>query len=396
MQARTLLLFVCILIIWRIALFGLSWSADYLLPYHPSFPYSKDVLATLPAPRAIYSFANFDGVHYLTIIEKGYLGTGLIQAFFPMYPLLSRVASWISVHRFWAALLVTHLALAGAIYYLLKLLPTQHGQSQKVRTVLCLLLFPTAFFLGSLYSESLFLMFVLASFWHARSQKWLLAGVFAALASATRVVGIALVPALLVEFFTQYTVLQKSAKPSVSKLTASLVKVCTDRPWQLASIILGATGLFSYMLYLKLTFGDWLYFLHVQSEFGANRSESLVWYPQVVWRYIKILLTARPFDAKYFSYVQEFVAGTVGLLAVIISGLKTRKSYLVFSVLAFIVPTLTGTFSSMPRYLLACFPLFLYGGSRKMPRPAAVALLAISAALLIINTILFVQGYWVA
>ncbi|PIT88927.1 MAG: hypothetical protein COU27_02960, partial [Candidatus Levybacteria bacterium CG10_big_fil_rev_8_21_14_0_10_36_7] len=35
-----------------------------------------------------------------------------------------------------------------------------------------------------------------------------------------------------------------------------------------------------------------------------------------------------------------------------------RRSYILFSILALILPTLTGTFSSIPRYALVAFVIF--------------------------------------
>src|SRR6185369_6540698 len=73
-------------LIWRGYLFLASFTADKLLLYAPTFPYFDIDLPQYSLPRWIYSWANFDGVHYLTIAQKGYIGTGLIQAFFPLLP----------------------------------------------------------------------------------------------------------------------------------------------------------------------------------------------------------------------------------------------------------------------------------------------------------------------
>src|SRR4030042_3666725 len=57
-----------------------------LLVFKNSFPYADSVL--LPYGQfLLWSWANFDGVHYLLLAEKGY-AFGLTQAFFPVYPLL--------------------------------------------------------------------------------------------------------------------------------------------------------------------------------------------------------------------------------------------------------------------------------------------------------------------
>jgi hypothetical protein len=160
------------------------------------------------------------------------------------------------------------------------------------------------------------------------------------------------------------------------------------------------------MAYLQLEFSDPLYFLTVQSEFGAGRQSQLITLPQVVWRYLKILWTTRPFDLKYFIYVQEFVLSLgagLALLAMAYRSWRQRANskqlliwipYLLFAGIAYALPTLTGNFSSMPRYLLACFVLFIYIGQWRWPY--FFLYLTISGLLLIINLLLFTQGYWVA
>ncbi len=77
---------VLFFIIWRFGLFILGGTADYFLRYNPSFPFYDNVLVLQNVPRWLYSWANFDGVYYVIIAEKGYVGTGLVQAFFPLLP----------------------------------------------------------------------------------------------------------------------------------------------------------------------------------------------------------------------------------------------------------------------------------------------------------------------
>jgi hypothetical protein len=151
------------------------------------------------------------------------------------------------------------------------------------------------------------------------------------------------------------------------------------------------------MSFLVHEFHDPLYFAHVQSAFGGGREEKIIFYPQVVWRGLKILLTSRPFDWRYFTYIQEFCAGVGGLLLLLISTKFVRASYVFFAFFAFFLPTTTGTFSSMPRYLLVCFPIFLFFTYFIQKSPLRMVLwLSLSIIFLVINTLLFIQGYWVA
>ena len=80
-----------------------------------------------------------------------------------------------------------------------------------------------------------------------------------------------------------------------------------------------------------------------------------------------------------------------------LAALKIRWSYILFAGIAILLPTLTGTFSSMPRYILVAFPLYIGLALVTKSRPELRwTILSISGLLLVMNTLLFSQGYWVA
>lgn len=373
-------------IIWRLFLFAFGLLAPYFLKYDPSFPYVDSLLMFTRVPKWLYSWGGFDGVHYLTILQEGYSGAALIPAFFPLFPLLGRVLNFIIGNRFIAAFLISNFFawMTTLLFYgLLK----QEYPKVKWLALILLLIFPTSFFFGAIYNESIFLSFVLGSFLMARQKRWNLASILVVSASATRIVGVLLVPALLVELWLQTP--PKNKRNFGSFLKKSYKKIIV--------ILLGALGLLSYMFYLWKAYHDPLFFLHLQKDFGAGRQTSLILYPQVVFRYLKILLTARPFDLKYYSYVQDFIVGVGGMLGLILSYKKIRLSYLVFAIGAFLVPPLTGTFSSMPRYILVCFPVFIWLALLIKNKPYfKFFVMTTFLLLLILNTMMFVQGYWVA
>jgi len=155
-------------------------------------------------------WANFDGIHYLWIAQNGY---GLYQqAFFPLYPWLIR---WLAgfIHNYlFSGLAISHLTFFASLYLLYRLLLFDFSEKFVRRVIILLLLFPTSFFFASFYSESLFFFLMIAAFYFARKGKWLVAGIFGALASATRVVGIFLLPALLVEWWEQKKIQNPKAR----------------------------------------------------------------------------------------------------------------------------------------------------------------------------------------
>jgi len=400
---RQFLFITMLFLIWREILFGIGAASDRVLLYSPSFPYADTALMKSHFPKWVYSWGNFDGVHYITIAENGYVGTGLIQAFFPLLPYALLHTMRTLYGAGFSALLIGIVISNVSAYFLaifwFGFVKSHSNERAAWVALLSLFLFPSALFLGALYTESLFLLLVLLAFWFARQKNWLVVAIVVSLASAARVVGIFLVPALLFDL-----VFENLSHPKKtyylhhsSELIQEIVTIIKKNWLACLAICSGSVGLLIYMSFLNGEFHDPLYFAHVQKAFGGGREETLILYPQVVWRATKILITSRPFDLRYLTSVQEFLAGTLGLCALLWSLKSVRLSYVLFALAAFLLPTTTGTFSSMSRYLLVCFPVFMMIGKSSQKNPWRVILwLCFSATLLIINTVMFVQGYWVA
>lgn len=381
MKVKELFKVFYIFLFWLALSSLIIFLAPKILPYKASFPYSTE-LKYYGMPFTLEKLANFDGVHYLTIAKNGYLGTDLIQAFFPFYPFLISLINPIFHNYLLSGIVISHIFALISFYLLYYLVKNEFNQKIALNTVIIFAFFVSSFYLRSLYNESLFLTLILASFIAAKKKHYLLAGVLGGLASATRVVGIFILPSLFL-----------------------LIYLKDKRNWQAyLKVSISALGLLAYMFYLKWQFNDYLYFFHVQSEFGASRQTQLVLLPQVIYRYLKIFMTVRPIDFKYFAYVQEFLLSIFALILLSIASYSSWKNkkivlpYLLFALMAYFLPTLTGNFSSMPRYLLACFPLFVYLAIKLENKRGITKFiyLTISLIFFIINLILFSQGYWVA
>jgi len=150
------------------------------------------------------------------------------------------------------------------------------------------------------------------------------------------------------------------------------------------------------MYYLKVAFNDPLYFLTSQPVFGAGRSgRVIVLLPQVIYRYLKIFTTTNVLTLPFFNAFLEFAFTLISLAFLVVFFRKMRLSYWIFSVSALLLGTLTGTFSSMPRYVLISI-IFLLPSLiiqfRKYVRPFVFASIGLGVYLVM----LFIRGYWVA
>ena len=141
-------------------------------------------------------WAHWDAVHYLTIATQGYYGTNM--AFFPLYPLLVHILGTLGGNHLIAGLLIANATFFFGLLFLYKLLEHEYDRSVARRAIFYVSIFPSAVFFSAVYTESLFFMLTVASFYYLRSHRWWLAGTFGFFAALTRVEGVLLaVPFLL-------------------------------------------------------------------------------------------------------------------------------------------------------------------------------------------------------
>ena len=375
---------------WRIFLFVLAYIAATAFIYSPQFPYSDVYLIPSKLPQWVWSWANFDGVHYLTIAKMGYAAQ-FTQAFFPIYPLLLRFIASILPNSSLIVLGITlsFMSFVFAIHFLYKLLRLDYPKNQVLKSIGILLCFPTSFYFAAVYTESLFFLLVVFALWFSRNKKWWFSGLLAALASGTRLTGIFLFPALLWEWW-----LANKKKDSIQSFSLlPTVKIILKSP----ILYTAPLGLFLYMLYLHVKFGDWLYFWHAQSAFGAQRiSEGIILPLQVIWRYFKIITTVSYTQQNFHVAVTELISFCFAVVLLIVSHQKkVRMSYLIFSWFVILIPSLTGTLSSLPRYILLAFPIVIILGGIKSKYIYTVIIIC-SIIFLTFLSIEFLRGLWVA
>jgi hypothetical protein len=144
-----------------------------------------------------------DALWYQRIASGGYRADDPSAAFFPLFPMLARGLGWIGIPAFPATLLLAQVAFFGALVVMHALTRRELGEQNARRAVRYLAVFPTAFFFLSPFTESLFLLLALLTFWFARTGRWWWAAAPALLAGLTRSVGIVLCAALLAEAVQQ-------------------------------------------------------------------------------------------------------------------------------------------------------------------------------------------------
>lgn len=363
-------------LIWRALIFLFSLTSLLLLENQKLF--LGGGLENYLQNPLFWGWANFDGEHYLSIAKDGY--SHLKYFYFPLYPILVRILapvnSLFSLNL--AALILSHVSFFMSLIGLWKLLSIDYTTKTVKTIILTILFFPTSYYFAANYTESLFLMTVVWSFYFARNGNIARRTVIGILSTATRIIGMALIPAFVIE---EYYL--KHNKPKRNLVYLFLISI----------------GFLIYVFYLWRTTGNPLEFNAGSEVFGEYRSQSPLLLPQIFYRYIfKIIpnLVWNYFPVVYTTLL-EFAIGSLLTLVSLIGFFRMRTSYWSFMVVGFLMPSMYNGFVSLPRYALVLFPFFIILGKYiKNNKLTLLAYFLISIFGLAWGTALFIRGYWVS
>ncbi len=360
--------------------------------------YGRNVLGP-PYGRNVWG--TWDGNWYATVARLGYPEDNppLSTAFFPLYPMLMRVAAQTfggpvgdRTVQAWGVF-ISLLSFLFALYFVYRIAEDGWGRRVAGGTVLTLAFFPTAFFFNAVYTESLFLALAAGSMWAARVRKdLLLAAGLAALAALTRHVGILLLVPLLYEW----------------------LRGIKDYRFKGAYLALVPSGLAAYMTFLWYRFGDPLIFQEVQGTAEWNRTFTPN--PLTVlgnaWaaasRGLRYALDPVAMFEQPRSVAHSVAAANAYnllalffVVAMLALGLRHLPWDLYLYALLFTLPfMLYGTENrplfNLPRLVLVAFPLFIVLGVVLKNRWALIAWLIPSAAFSLLLCAMFVTWRWVA
>jgi Gpi18-like mannosyltransferase len=358
--------------IWWLALIIFAFFFRSLLP---SIANNQFFLSNFALDVFFNSLTNWDGGHYIGIAQNGYLYFNQ-YAFFPFYPLLIKwLGNLFNNNYLLSSLLISNLALIFSIFLFNKLVSLDFDHQIRQRTLIYLLIFPSSFFLVAAYSESLFLLGVLASFYFVRLKKYLLASIFVFIASATRPIGILILLPILYEYLAH-------KEFQFKKIDINFFYLFTS-----------SAGFLIYPIFLQFKFGNPLIFISSQSYWGRLPSQPA----NLIWESYLYLFSLKQFGSQNYALL-AFNFGVVifAFWLIIYSYKKIRPSYFIYSVLMLIVPLLTGSFSSMIRFILPVFPIFICLAMLGENYLFDFYYKFQSSILFAILFGLFVNGYWVA
>jgi len=308
----------------------------------------------------------WDSYWYLDIVKHGYYvrtdNTLSNVAFFPLYPALIKIVGTIFLGNFvlagWA-LSMGFLLFASAYFY--RLVREFHPDIDPELPIVFMLVFPTAFFFTTLYTESLFLFLTLGCFYHSLRKNFLVAGAFAFFGALAHSNGIFLALPLLWEIWRTYG--------WRSTITPKILPVFFPA--------MATAGFFAYS---AVRFHDLFLFFKLESAWGRsfqfNKDHFLFFsHPAII----------------NFSIDLFFAILSVAMIILVYK--KLSPLYAVFMSATILAALTSGTLMSIGRYSLVLFPVFivLAGIKNQLFR---MAWLFASTLFLAMDITLFVNNYW--
>ena len=327
----------------------------------------------LGGPRIAFlrALGRWDSAWYLAIAHHGYRvetsppGGHASDAFFPLFPMLVRgLSTPLHVSPLIVGVVLTVLAGAGAAVAVWLLARRLAGPRVADRAVALFCFFPGAFVLSMAYAEGLLVLASAVCLLALLDRRWVLAGLSAAVATATR----------------------PNAAPIVlACLVAAIVATRRERDLRswLAPLLapLGGIAFFTFLWVRTGSFMGWF------------RSERTTWRDHLdvgitaVHRVFQTITGPAPSLSPGGLNIQMVALGAILAVVGIVLMVQWRPPWpvLVFGVTTILMACASVNVGPRPRLLLAAFPVAI-AAARKVHGRAFVALLGVSALTMAVLT----------
>ena len=291
---------------------------------------------------------SWDGRWYLEIVRGGY-PEGIPDnityeqlearaAFFPVYPWLVRVVDFVLPGGDTFAALLTNFLLGAVSVVLVGVLARRlFSVAVAARSMTLYAVFPGSYVLSFAYAEATFIVLAALCLLFLVEERWLLAGLAAAVGTGTRPNGVALVAACAV---------------------AALLAIRRRRDWAaLVSLVLAPLGFIGFQLYVDAQTGERGAWFRVQRE---------AWSEGTSFGATAVVNTFRFVTSPLSSPADALTALT--LIAMFAMLWCLWKRHLPLPLVAFVAVVIAlmlipETVTARPRFLFTAFPLFIAVGA---------------------------------
>jgi hypothetical protein len=274
---------------------------------------------------------------YPEVLNFGGPGGIANWAFFPLYPLLLAALGWVLPFNpaMLGAILSPLLTFAAVLAGRPLFAESRRGYFLFAALLLC---GPLSFYFATAYSESLFLLLTVLAFVALGRRNYGAAGVFGALLAATRTVGVLFVFAVAVNILSEFRAWRRPWR---------VIRPLLGRPDMVFAIFAVPVGIFAFTIWLHVTTGDSLAFVHIQRGWDRHFVNPVM----AVWHG----LTGR--NDRMLPLPQLAATSLAGLILSGVLAARRQWAEALFCALSILLALLNGL-ESMIRFVAALAPLY--------------------------------------
>jgi hypothetical protein len=346
------------------------WAASRSVVFAAAF-----VLHLTHAPRGYFGAGAFhapfgvlrawDGVWYGRIALHGYLlvpGQQSDPAFFPLYPLLLKVAGATGLPVVGAGVLLSNLFFLAALVAFHALSSELFDSGLARRATILLAVFPTTYVCSMAYPESLVLVAISAAGLFALRRRWGACAAAAAVAALARPEGVLVALPILGALLPQWRSLRHG-----------------ERSWAVGAVLAGPAAALSFLLYLGWALHDPLAWSKAQTAWGRSF--------RVGGLYDAVTGIGHQLGSHAWSY--RDLAGCIVTLVLLAVARRAGAptAWIVLGVAMVLVPLASGSFESDARFALPALPVYWALAWLCARRRVFAAAVALSVVLLAAATI---------
>lgn len=314
------------------------------------------------------ALARYDSGWYFQIARYGYHYTPDGRdniAFFPVYPLLMRYVGRAFGRApsdlYIGGVVVSWVAFAVALVGLYKLARLDLSGRRAGRALTLAAVFPFAYFYGAVYTEASFLAACVWTFYLFRTRRWIAGGLCGAIATATRINGILIWPALAwIVWRSVFRPRAPGDDPSVAAGAPASAPGSGDRLQALIALLLVPCGIGAFSVFVYTLSGHPLEWVATVQRWGYYPGGS----PGVALGSLAWTLLTRPYE--YLTgermALYDTLNGVTGLLfvgSVPFVWYRLGAAYGLFMAANLWLPLSSGQYEGLGRYCAVLFPFFL-------------------------------------
>ena len=343
---------------------AILWGLGILLAYFvASAVYCAVTSDEVSWSSLYYAWKHYDAHHYRVLAEMGYHNytneEHLFLVFFPLYPWLVHGLAQVIPNYDLCGHLLSAACFVGSCYMLARMTTEEFGSRIGKLTLALFSAYPWAFFFAAYYTESLFMLLSLITFYCIRRHRYFLVGVFGALAALTRMQGILLAVVGVVEYVV-------SEKPQ-RKLRARMWPELWHDLWsKLFCIALAGLGIVAYL---------WLNYSVEGNPFQFTIYQDQQWFqhfvplPRCLRVIVEYLISTWPARVCITTWIPNAAVFLLCLAAAAYGVRRLPPTWMTYFLLVFMMNFSLSWPLSCGRYIASAFPLPVMLATASSRRP---------------------------